>query len=165
MYFKKKFFFFLNIFQPSWIAIGLWKFLGFTHPYACMYIDVSLLVFVSYAWLNISFPYSKFILYFELNVHWLIAHFHPHRSSIIIIISSSLIIIGFCLWVDWLSVYGASFGSSPCWCSLHSIMVLNCVVIHQIQPNMRCAHLFHFIFWFHLMCGISHHTLSFFTIQ
>ena len=96
-------------------------------------------------------------------MHWFIAHFHPHRSSIIIIISSSLIIIGFCLWVDWLSVYGASFGSSPCWCSLHSIMVLNCVVIHQVQTNTRCAwcaHLFHFIFWFHLMCGISHHTLS-----
>ena len=83
--------------------------------------------------------FSKFILHFELNVHWLIAHFHPHRSWIIIIISSSLLIIGFCLWVDWLSVYGASFGSSPCWCFLHSIMVLNCVVIHQVQPNMRCA--------------------------
>ena len=25
---------------------------------------------------------------------------------------------------DRLSVYGASFGSSPCWCSLHSILML-----------------------------------------
>ena len=63
------FIFFLKFFSLHGLPLDFEIFLGFTHPYACMYIDDPLLVFVSYAWLNISFPYSKFILYFELNVH------------------------------------------------------------------------------------------------
>ena len=57
---KKKFFF--NFFSHVGLPLDFENFLGFIHPYAFRFIDVASLVFVSHALLNISFPYSKFIL-------------------------------------------------------------------------------------------------------
>ena len=43
---------------------------------------------------------------------------------------------------DRLSVYGASFGSSPCWCSLHSILMLIQLWILLIQSIYNESNVF-----------------------